>query len=170
MTSSLTGSTTTSAEVPEYLDQAMQDLLTRANQTASIGYMANPNAGVAAFTPMQVSAMEANNGAMQAYGLGGVDDVMAGMPQAKNLGGGVMGYRSAPGYNKAKQDFRQQNPGQQAAYNQLFVDPKGNRGGNGQGAAPGNPNQPQGEPNGNQGQPMLVNGQWQWSNPQGARK
>ena len=124
MSTSLAGSETTSTEVPAYLETAMQDLLNRANQTASIGYMANPNAGVAAFTPMQVSAMQANNAGMQAYGLGGVDDVMAGMPKAQNLGGGVMGYGSHQGFKQATNEWKKANPGQADAYNNLFVPPK----------------------------------------------
>lgn len=151
MGSTLTGSTTTSSEVPDYLDQAMQDLLAQASQAASIGYMANPNAGVAAFTPMQQSAMQANNAGMQAYGLGGVNDVMAGMPKAQNLGGGVMGYGSHQGFKQAQHEWEQANPGQAAAYNSQFVAPN----------PPPKPGAAQGgqapKP---QGQAAFINGQW----------
>ncbi len=125
----LMGSETSEVTLPDWLDQASQDLIRRAEQSAQIGHMANPNAGVAAFTPMQVSAMNMTNGAARAYGMPAVDDVMAGMPQAKNLGGGVMGYRSHPGFKKSQQDWRRNNQGQAAAYGQLFVDPKGKKGG-----------------------------------------
>lgn len=124
MSTSMGGSQTATQEIPDYLDQAAQDVIAQSLAAAQTGYMANPNAGVAAFTPMQVSAMTANNNAMNAYGLGGVEDPMAGMPQAVNLGGGVMGYRSYPIYRNSQQDWRRQNPGQAAAYDSQFVDPK----------------------------------------------
>lgn len=123
--SSMGGSTsqTTEQEIPAYLDQAAQDLIARYTTAAQLGYMANPNAGVAAFTPMQVSAMNANNMGMQAYGLGGVADPMAGMPQAVDMGGGVMGYRSDPIHQQSRTAFAQQNPGTAGAYDTLFFDP-----------------------------------------------
>ncbi len=155
MTSRLAGSDTTSTEVPDYLDQAMQDLLAQSAGAASIGYMANPNAGVAAFTPMQQSAMQANNAGMQAYGLGGVDDVMAGMPKAQNLGGGVMGYGSHQGFKQAQHEWEKANPGQAAAYNAQFVAPK--QGGQGQPQGQGGAQQPK-----PQGTAAFINGQWVW--------
>lgn len=167
MSSSMGGSQTTSAEIPAYLDAAAQDVVNQAAQAASVGYMANPNAGVAAFTPMQVSAMTANNTGMNAYGLGGVEDPMAGMPQAVNLGGGVMGYRSYPIYRNSQQDWRRQNPGQGQAYDQMFVDPKAK---GGQGAKPGQPAQPAtGAGAAPKGQPVYQNGKWVYPTTGGAK-
>lgn len=156
---SMGGSQTTTQDIPDYLDKAAQDLIAQAVAASQIGYMANPNAGVAAFTPMQASAMSANNMGMNAYGLGGVADPMAGMPQAVDMGGGVMGYSSYPLYQQATTQFAAQNPGQQAAYDALFVDPNAAPKGGKSSSKPSSGGSSSAPP----GPAVYKNGQWVYS-------
>jgi hypothetical protein len=118
------GSTTSQVEIPEWLEQASQRNIGRAEQAQQIGYMPYYGPDVAAFSPAQQTAMQSSYDAAAAFGLapqGG--NVMAGMPQAQEFGGGMMGYSSTPLYEQALAELAARQPGQVSQYNRMFVDP-----------------------------------------------
>lgn len=133
MSDGMGGSQTTSVQLPDFLNQATQALTQRAQQTMNIGYQPYYGPSVAAFNPMQQAAFQGANDAASAFGLpsvqgnagGGLDGMMG---QPKNFGG-VLGYSSAPGFNRARHEWAQRNPGQAQAYSPLFVNPKTGKGG-----------------------------------------
>ena len=147
------GSETTSVEIPAFLQEAAQRNLARADQVSQIGYTPYYGPDVAAMTPMQIAAMQNTGAAASAFGLPTVADPMAGMPAPQTFAGGVQGYSSAPLYQQSLEALRVNNPGQYAAIQSLFVDPR-------TGAAPfGITSMPMGGPMGgaaprSYGQPM----------------
>jgi hypothetical protein len=90
------GSTTTSVEVPEYIEEAAKRNLNRAEGIANLGYVPYYGPDVAALTPLQEASMRNTASAAGAFGMAGAGDPMAGMPEAQTFSGGVRGYSSAP--------------------------------------------------------------------------
>ena len=115
---------TTNIEIPEWLQTAAQRNLARADQVSQIGYTPYYGPDVAAMTPMQVAAMQNTGAAASAFGLPTVSDPMAGMPAPQTFAGGVQGYSSAPLYQQSLEALRVNAPGQYAAIQSLFVDPR----------------------------------------------
>jgi hypothetical protein len=118
------GSTTTSVEVPEYIEEAAKRNLTRADTISRIGYVPYYGADVAAFTPLQEAAFQNVAGQAGAFGLttpaGGAT---AGMPAPQEFAGGIRGYSSAPMYEEALGTLRERRPAQVALMESLFIDP-----------------------------------------------
>ena len=75
------GSTTTTVEVPEYIEEAAKRNLTRADAISRIGYVPYYGADVAAMTPLQQAAMQNVAGQAGAFGLA----TPAGGPMAGRL-------------------------------------------------------------------------------------
>lgn len=125
------GSSSTSVQVPAWLESAAQQNLARADRVAQLGYTPYYGPDVAAFSPMQMAAMQGTNQAASAFGLPG-GDAMAGMPAPQTFAGGVQGYSSAPLYQQSVEALRANAPGQAAAMGQMFIDPM-------TGAQPGSP-------------------------------
>lgn len=116
------GSSSTSVQVPAWLESAAQQNLARADRVAQLGYTPYYGPDVAAFSPMQMAAMQGTNQAASAFGLPG-GDAMAGMPAPQTFAGGVQGYSSAPLYQQSVEALRANAPGQAAAMGQMFIDP-----------------------------------------------
>lgn len=116
------GSTSTSVQVPAWLESAAQQNLARADRVAQLGYTPYYGPDVAAFSPMQQAAMQGTNQAAAAFGMPG-GDAMAGMPAPQTFAGGVQGYSSAPLYQQSVEALRANAPGQAAAMGQMFIDP-----------------------------------------------
>jgi hypothetical protein len=117
------GSTSQKVTIPDWLQQPAQRNLARAEEAAKVGYMPYYGPDVAAFTPMQQQAMQANVDAASAFGLVPQGtQAMAGMPQAQDFGG-VQGYSSGSMFDQALQELASRRPGQYAQYTQQFVDP-----------------------------------------------
>jgi len=125
------GSTSTSVQVPAWLEGAAQQNLARADRVAQLGYTPYYGPDVAAFSPMQQAAMQGTNQAALAFGMPSVD-AMAGMPQAQTFAGGVQGYSSAPLYQQSVEALAANDPGLYRAMGQMFIDPN-------TGAQPGSP-------------------------------
>lgn len=118
------GSTSSSVEIPAWLENAAIENINRARDVQSIGYTPYYGPEVAAFSPMQEQAMQATGSAAQAFGLAPQGfDAMAGMPQAQEFAGGLMGYSSAPLYEQSVQALRDKRPAQAAAIEGMFIDP-----------------------------------------------
>jgi hypothetical protein len=117
------GSTSQQVTIPDWLQQPAQRNLARAEEAAKVGYMPYYGPDVAAFTPMQQQAMQANVDAASAFGLVPQGtQAMAGMPQAQDFGG-VQGYSSGSMFDQALAELASRRPGQYVANASLFRDP-----------------------------------------------
>ncbi len=118
------GSTSTTVEIPEYIEEAAKRNLTRADAISRIGYVPYYGADVAAMTPLQQAAMQNVAGQAGAFGLATpAGGPMAGMPAPQEFAGGVMGYSSAPMYEEALAELGARRPGQKRFIDELFIDP-----------------------------------------------
>lgn len=116
------GRTSTSVEIPAWLESAARQNIARADQIAQIGYVPYYGPDVAAMTPMQMAAGGNINAAAGAFGLGAPTSMTAGMPMAQNYGG-MAAYSSAPLYEQSLAQLQANRPGQFAALQAPFIDP-----------------------------------------------
>jgi hypothetical protein len=118
------GSQTTRVEVPQWLEQAAQQNIGRADQVSQIGYTPYYGPDVAAFTPMQQAAFQNTGNAASAFGLAAPSDPMGGMPAPQTFSGGVQGYGSGGLYDQALAQLQASRPGQFAAMQAPFINPQ----------------------------------------------
>jgi len=119
------GQTTQTSSVPDFVVQGSKDNLALANKIADLGPMRNYGPTVAAFNPTQTAGFQNTADLASAFGMNAPADVMAGMPQAQDFGGGVMGYSAAPIVDQQLAMLQQSAPNQAAAFGDLFMDPGG---------------------------------------------
>ena len=118
------GSTTTSVQVPEYIEEAAKRNLSRADTISRLGYVPYFGPDVAAFTPTQEAAFQNVAGQAGAFGLAApADGAMAGMPAPQQFAGGIQGYSSAPLYEQALGELTARRPAQVNLMESLFIDP-----------------------------------------------
>jgi hypothetical protein len=121
------GSTSSTVEIPQYIEDAAKRNLARADTISQIGYVPYYGADVAAFTPMQEAAFRNTAGTAGAFGLAGGDmsqqDITGGMPAPTTYAGGVRGYSSAPMFEESMAELAARRPGQKALIDSLFIDP-----------------------------------------------
>ena len=118
------GSTTTSVQVPEYIEEAAKRNLSRADVISQIGYVPYYGPDVAAFTPTQEAAFQNVAGQAGAFGLSTpAGGAMAGMPAPQQFAGGIQGYSSAPLYEQALGELTARRPAQVNLMESLFIDP-----------------------------------------------
>ena len=121
------GSTTSTVEVPEYIEDAARRNLTEADKIRRLGFIPEYGPTVAAFTPMQEAAFQGTAQAAGAFGLPGggmsMQDISGGMPAPTTYAGGVRGYSSLPIYEQALEAFGQARPGQKRYAESFFIDP-----------------------------------------------
>jgi len=119
------GSQTTKMEIPDWIAQPASRNLARAEAVQQLGYMPYSGPQIAAFNPTQQAAMQSNIGAAEAFGLlsPGSLQPLQGMPAPQTYAGGMQGYSSMPLYDQAVAELQARNPGQMAAYNELFSNP-----------------------------------------------
>ena len=141
------GSKTTEKALPDWLRGPAERNLQRAEAVQQIPYMPYYGPEVAAFTPAQNAAFDANIGAAEAFGLLAPNTLTAtsGMPTPTDFDG-FSGYSSQPIYESALAELQAKQPGAVAQYNALFGNATPallNRGGGGgsrfRGDAGGNP-------------------------------
>ena len=120
------GGQTTTAEIPEWAKEPTIRNLQRAEDVQQIGYMPYMGPDLAAFNQTQMGAMQNQLDAASAFGLSAPSTPMQGMPQAQDFGGGMMGYSAYPIFEQAQRELAAQNPLQQQAYDDLFVEPTTN--------------------------------------------
>lgn len=118
-----TQSSTSTVELPSWVEDAAKENLAKARDVSQIGYTPYYGLDTAAFTPMQASAMQNTANAASAFGLGAPTDVMAGMPQAQTNNLGFTGYSSGNMFDESLQNFAASRPAQYSALQSLFVDP-----------------------------------------------
>ena len=123
------GSTTTTVEVPQYIEDAAKFNLRQAGALgqpgiAQIGYVPYYGPDVAAFTPTQEAAFQNVAGQAGAFGLATpAGGAMAGMPTPQEFAGGFRGYSSAPMYEQALGEFARRRPAQFNLIESLFINP-----------------------------------------------
>jgi len=118
------GSTTTSVQVPEYIEEAAKRNLSRADTISRIGYVPYFGPDVAAFTPTQEAAFQNVAGQAGAFGLATpAGGAMAGVPAPQQFAGGIQGYSSAPLYEQALGELTARRPAQVDLMESLFIDP-----------------------------------------------
>jgi len=118
------GTSTSSVRVPAWLEEAMRQNVSQAQDAAKIGFVPYSGPDVAALSPGQMAAMQGTNQAAQAFGVP-QSDFMSGLPAAQDFGG-VRGYSAAPVFQQAQGQI---DPGQAAALNAPFIDPMTGQGG-----------------------------------------
>jgi hypothetical protein len=112
---------TSSVQIPAWLEAAAQRNLAKADTLSQIGYTPYYGPDVAAMTPMQLAAMQGTNTAASAFGMPTADP-MAGMPAAQNYDG-MQAYSSGSLYDQALAELQRRQPGQYAALRAPFIDP-----------------------------------------------
>ena len=121
------GSTSSTVEIPQYIEDAARRNLARADKISQIGYVPYYGADVAAFTPMQEAAFQSTADVASAFGTPGgsmsQSDIMGGMPAPTTYAGGVRGYSAAPMYEQSLDELGARRPGQRALIDSLFIDP-----------------------------------------------
>jgi len=140
------GKKTQETTIPEWLRGPAERNLQRAEAVQQIEYMPYYGPDVAAFTPAQNAAFDANIGAGEAFGLLAPNTLTAtsGMPTPTDFDG-FSGYSSQPIYESALAELKANQPGAVAQYDALFGNqvPAINWGGGGgsrfRGSAGGNP-------------------------------
>ena len=120
------GSTSTSVEIPEYIEEAARRNLAKAEGISQIGYVPYFGPDVAAFTPFQRAGFQQTADVASAFGLGTPTtqaDIMGGMPEPTEFAGGVRGYSAAPLYQQAVDELAAQRPAQAQYIESFFIDP-----------------------------------------------
>jgi hypothetical protein len=148
------GKKTQETTIPEWLRGPAARNLQRAEAVQQIEYMPYYGPDVAAFTPAQNAAFDANIGAAEAFGLLAPNTLTAtsGMPTPTDWDG-FSGYSSQPMYESALAELKAKQPGAVAQYDALFGNqvPAINWGGGGggsrfRGSVGGNPPSQPGSP------------------------
>ena len=118
------GSTSSSVQIPSWLEDAAKTNLSRSDYASQIGYMPYYGPDVAAQTQNQMLGNQATYDAAAAFGLvpqGG--NANAGMPTPTTYANGITGYSSGDLYDQAVAELASRRPGQADAYNSMFIDP-----------------------------------------------
>ena len=116
------GRSSTSVQIPEWLESAARQNIARADEIAQIGYVPYYGPDVAAMTPMQLAAGGNINTAASAFGLGAQTSPITGMQPAMDYGG-MAAYSSAPLYEQSLAQLAASRPGQFAALQAPFINP-----------------------------------------------
>lgn len=120
------GSTSSSVEIPEYIEKAAQRNLNKAERISQLGYVPYYGPDVAAFTPMQQASFQNTADVASAFGMGAPmsqQDIMGGMGAPTQYAGGVSGYSSAPIYEQSLNSLAMERPAQKAYMDSFFINP-----------------------------------------------
>ena len=121
------GSQTTQTEIPKWIEEPSKRNLARAEAAQQLGYMPYYGPDVAAFSPMQETALGATGMGAEAFGFapsGSAGLLSSGeMPAPQTFAGGVRGYSSAPLFEQARAELAACQPGQVGYYNRFLVNP-----------------------------------------------
>ena len=120
------GGSTTSVEIPEYIERAAQRNLNKAEGISQIGYTPYYGPDVAAFTPSQQAAFQNTADSASAFGMAAPtsqQDIMGGMDAPTTYANGVSGYSSAPMFQQSLDQLEANRPGQKDYIDSFFIDP-----------------------------------------------
>lgn len=113
--------TTSTVQIPAYIEEASKQNLARANQISQLGYTPYYGPDVAAFAPTQEAAFQGTSQAASAFGM---PSAQYSMPQATEYAGGVRGYSSAPMYQQSIETMQREAPAQYDFIRSMFLDPR----------------------------------------------
>ena len=119
------GGSTTTQEIPYWLEDAARRNLNQADRISRIGAVPmSYGPTVAAFTPMQNSSFLNTANAASAFGLDAPTgtDITGGLPAPTNYGG-VTGYSAKPVFDAITGEFREDRPGQASYIDSFFINP-----------------------------------------------
>ena len=119
------GGSSTTTEIPYWLEDAAKRNLNQADRISRIGAVPmSYGPTVAAFTPMQNSSFLNTANAASAFGLDAPTGtaVTGGMPAPTNYGG-VSGYSAKPVYDAITGEFRSDRPAQASYIDSFFINP-----------------------------------------------
>jgi hypothetical protein len=121
------GGSSTSVEIPAYIEDAAKKNLTRADKISALGSVPlsfGPTA--AAFTPMQTSAFTNTADQAMSFGLNaptGDAAMYGGMDAPTTYANGISAYSAMPLYNNIMDEFAAARPGQKDYIDSFFIDP-----------------------------------------------
>jgi len=121
------GGSSTTVEIPAYIEDAAKKNLTRADKISALGSVPlsfGPTA--AAFTPMQTSAFTNTADQAMSFGLNaptGDAAIYGGMDAPTTYANGVSAYSAMPLYNNIMDEFAAARPGQKDYIDSFFIDP-----------------------------------------------
>lgn len=121
---SMGGKTTSTTEIPQFIEDALKDNLGRAQAQQRMGYMPYYGPDVAAMTPSQTASMANTSGLARALGMQAPQNQSQGMPAPRDYGNGMMAYSSGDIFDMAQRELQQRRPGQYQAYSDMFIDPQ----------------------------------------------
>jgi len=120
------GSTTSTVEVPEYIEEAARRNLAKAEGISQIGFTPYYGPDVAAFTPFQQAGFQQTADVAGAFGMAtptSQRDIMGGMGAPTQYANGVTGYSSAPLYEQSLAELERRRPAQKEFIDSFFIDP-----------------------------------------------
>lgn len=120
------GGSTTSVEIPAYIEDAAKRNLTRADRISALGSVPlSYGPTVAAFTPMQQSSFANTANVANAFGLASPQglDISGGMGSPSTYANGITAYSAAPLYDQTLAAFGAARPGQKSYIDSFFIDP-----------------------------------------------
>ena len=122
-TSNQTGTSEAINRVPPFSEALGINNLLKADAISGMGPVRNYGPTVAAFNPTQIASFQNTADTANAFGMGAPTDIMAGMPEATDFGGGVMGYSAAPVVDNMMAELEAKAPGQYDAMTGMYMDP-----------------------------------------------
>ena len=120
------GGSSTSVEIPAYIEDAAKRNLTRADRISALGSVPlSYGPTVAAFTPMQQSSFTNTANLANAFGLASPQglDISGGMGSPSTYANGITAYSAAPLYDQTLAAFGAARPGQKSYIDSFFIDP-----------------------------------------------
>jgi hypothetical protein len=110
-------------KIPQFIGDAAERNLARAEAAQKIDYMPYYGAEIAAFNPNQIQGMQANINAAEAFGLvqPGALTPLQGMQPAQTFADGTVGYSSIPLYEQALAEAARRDPASFQQREKLFV-------------------------------------------------
>ena len=120
------GGSTTSVEIPAYIEEAARRNLNRSDKISAIGSVPlSYGPSVAAFTPMQQSSFANTANVANAFGLNAPQgaQIVGTMDTPITYANGVRAYTAAPLYDQTLRAFGAARPGQKSYIDSFFIDP-----------------------------------------------
>lgn len=120
------GGSSTSVEIPAYIEDAAKKNLTRADRISAIGSVPlSYGPTVAAFTPMQQSSFANTANVANAFGLNAPQgaQIVGTIDTPITYSNGVTAYSAAPLYEDMMDAFGAARPGQKSYIDSFFIDP-----------------------------------------------
>ena len=120
------GGSTTSVEIPAYIEEAAKRNLNRADKISAIGSVPlSYGPTVAAFTPMQQSSFANTANVANAFGLNAPQgaQIVGTMDTPITYANGVRAYTAAPLYDQTLAAFGAARPGQKSYIDSFFINP-----------------------------------------------